>query len=297
MSSATLPRHVGVDSRWRIVDGNRIDIGDLTSRAAHDGEDAEEALKAVRERLIPLQDALYASQQFAVLVVFQALDAAGKDGTIREVFEKLGPAAVSVSSFKKPSSRELRHDFLWRTTKELPERGHIKVFNRSYYEEVLAVRVHPEFLDAQFPLGPPPVDELWPHRYRAIREHERHLAIANTLILKFWLHVSPEEQARRFLDRIEEPDKRWKFSKHDVYEAGFREAYDEALVAMLNETSRPWAPWFVIPADDKDYMRWQVAKITHEAMAELPLRFPQPDVETAEERERIAAELRARIGA
>ena len=174
----------------------------------------------------------------------------------------------------------------------MPGRGRIGVFNRSYYEEVLAVRVHPEFLGAQFPQGPPEPDALWPMRFRAIREHERHLATANTVILKFWLHVSPGEQARRFLDRIGEQDKRWKFSARDVYEAGYRDAYDAAVLDMLNQTSRPWAPWFVVPADDKPFMRLEVARIALHALRDLPLEYPQPDVGDSAEMDVIAQQLR-----
>jgi polyphosphate kinase 2 (PPK2 family) len=160
---------------------------------------------------------------------------------------------------------------------------------------VLTVRVHPEYLGAQYPGGVPDPEKLWPVRYQAIREHERHLAIANTVILKFWLHVSPEQQARRFLDRINEEDKRWKFSSRDVDEAGFRSAYDEALLDMLNQTSRPWAPWFIIPADDKPFMRHQVATIVHQAMAGLPLEYPQPEVGDNSEMEDIAQRLRQQL--
>ena len=286
-----LPREAGVDSRWRAPFDGSLTAGQMLTSTGKSNKGSKSLLRESRQALQPLQQALYGNKQFSVLFIFQALDAAGKDGTIREVFEKLDPAGISVSAFKKPSKLELAHDFLWRTTLNLPERGRIRIFNRSHYEEVLSVRVHPEFLDAQFPLGPPAPETLWPHRFRAIREYERHLAVSNTLILKFWLNVSPQEQARRFLDRIEQPDKRWKFSARDVYEAGFRKKYDQAALEMINETSRPWAPWFVIPADDKDYMRSQVAKIALDAMQRLPLSFPQPDVESTEEMERIRQDL------
>ncbi|NND44287.1 MAG: polyphosphate kinase 2 family protein, partial [Xanthomonadales bacterium] len=173
--------------------------------------------------------------------------------------------------------------------------GEIGIFNRSYYEEVLTVRVHPEFLEGQYPAGVPEPERLWPARFRAIREHERHLAMSSTVILKFWLHVSPEEQARRFLDRIEQADKRWKFSSHDVTEAGFRAQYDKAVLDMLNETSRPWAPWFAIPADDKPFMRLQVARVLHQALASLPLAYPQPDARDDQEMETVAMRLRKQL--
>jgi polyphosphate kinase 2 (PPK2 family) len=169
------------------------------------------------------------------------------------------------------------------------------VFNRSYYEEVLTVRVHPEFLDAQYAGTPPKPEHLWPARYRAIREHERHLAFANTLILKFWLNVSPARQARRFLDRLDTPEKRWKFSPGDVRESNFRAAYDEALLHLLNETSRPWAPWFCVPADDKWYLRWQVVDIIRQAMANLPLDYPDGEDLAEEETEEVRELLRSRL--
>ncbi len=251
--------------------------------------------KELTRELHGLQRRLYAQDRFSVLLVFQAMDAAGKDGTIRAVMSGVNPAGCQVFSFKKPSSEELDHDFLWRTTRCLPERGRIGIFNRSYYEEVLVVRVHPEFLAAQYPMGSPEPEGLWPMRYRAIREHERHLAAASTVILKFWLNVSPEEQARRFLDRIEESDKRWKFSARDVYEAGHRAEYDAAALDMLNETSRPWAPWFVIPADDKPFMRLQVARIVLHALQALPLEYPRPDVADSAEMDGIADRLRDQL--
>jgi PPK2 family polyphosphate:nucleotide phosphotransferase len=294
--SAMQPRSVAVDSPFLVPFDGRLAAGDLVSRAPRTGVGNKARLKKIREQLEKTQEALFAGKQFAVLCIFQALDAAGKDGTIREVFSGLNPTCVKVASFKKPSPRELAHDFLWRTTAELPGRGRIGIFNRSYYEEVLVVRVHPGFLDAQFPLGPPEPEKLWPMRYRAIREHERHLATANTVILKFWLHVSAEEQARRFLDRIEAEDKRWKFSARDVFEATHRAAYDEAALDMLNQTSRPWAPWFVIPADDKPFMRLQVARTVLHAIQALPLEYPQPDVQDNAEMETIAASLRDQPG-
>jgi polyphosphate kinase 2 (PPK2 family) len=190
----------------------------------------------------------------------------------------------------------LRHDFLWRTSRRLPQRGEIAVFNRSHYEEVLTVRVHPEFLEGQYGGTAPDPGALWPARYRAIREHERHLAAANTLILKFWLNVSPATQAKRFLERLDIPEKRWKFSLGDIRESRFREQYDEAVMHMFNETSRPWAPWFCIPADDRWYLRWQIAEIVRQAMAALPLAYPEPEEIPAEQAEEIRKLLQSRIG-
>ncbi len=289
------PRTVAADSQWITPFDGNLKATDLKSASARRNVGSSARLKKIRKQLEPLQELLYAGKQYSVLCVFQAMDAAGKDGTIREVFSNLDPAGVRVVAFKRPAPHELAHDFLWRTTLKLPARGEIGIFNRSYYEEVLTVRVHPEFLGVQYPGGVPDIEKLWPVRYQAIREHERHLAIANTVILKFWLHVSPEEQARRFLDRIRQADKRWKFSSHDVVEAGFREKYNEAVIDMLNETSRPWAPWFVIPADHKPYMRYQVAEVIHHALSDLPLAFPQPDIEDDSEMQRIAGVLEDRI--
>lgn len=290
-----LLRTVEAAPQWRVPFDGSLRAGQLVSTVGEPGDGLKKRLRRCRRALRPLQEALYASQQFSVLCIFQALDAAGKDGTIRNVFKGMDPSCLKVASFKKPSIRELAHDFLWRTSAELPGRGRIGIFNRSYYEEVLVVRVHPEFLDAQYPMGAPEPAALWPVRYRAIREHERHLAVANTVILKFWLHVSPEEQARRFLDRIDQEDKRWKFSARDVYEAGHRAEYDEAVLDMLNATSRPWAPWFVIPADDKAFMRVQVAQTLLAALRALPLEYPQPDVEDGAEMDAIAGQLRHRL--
>jgi PPK2 family polyphosphate:nucleotide phosphotransferase len=285
-----------IDSPWKIpFDGSLKAAPDRYAPPESSGTH-KHRLKQTRKSLRPYQRKLYAGRQYGVLLVFQALDAAGKDGVIREVFEDLDPVNVRVSAFKQPSSLELRHDFLWRTSLALPERGNIAVFNRSYYEEVLTVRLHPEFLDAQYADAPPDPAQLWPARYRAIREHERHLAFANTLILKFWLNVSPARQARRFLDRLDTPEKRWKFSPGDVRESNFRAAYDDALLHLLNETSRPWAPWFCVPADDKWYLRWQVVDIIRQAMANLPLDYPDGDElpleETAEVRELLRSRLR-----
>lgn len=226
-----------------------------------------------------LSRAMYASKHHAVLFIFQGLDAAGKDGTIRRVFSGLDPQALHAASFKAPTELERRHDIFWRTNGHLPARGCIAVFNRSYYEEVLVVKVHPQFLHGQYPGAVPAAEHLWPARYRAIREHEKHLATAGTLVVKFWLQVSENEQRQRFLSRLEEPRKRWKFNPGDLREAQFREQYMDVVVDMFNDTSRPWAPWFVIPADNKNVMRAQVASIAAQALRGLDPQYPQPDKE------------------
>jgi PPK2 family polyphosphate:nucleotide phosphotransferase len=238
--------------------------------------DWEKLLEDEVDQLADLQRRLYAEGHHAVLVVLQALDAAGKDGTIRHVFDGVNPAGLHVAAFKQPTPRELAHDFLWRTTQHLPERGHIAIFNRSYYEEVLVVRVHPEFLDAQR-LPEPPSAKLWADRFRAIADHERYLAEQGTVILKFWLNVSKAEQRKRFLERIEEPKKNWKFNVKDLDERDRWQDYLSAYDECLRATSRPWAPWYAVPADDKHYQRCQVAKLINAALEGLDLKFPRPD--------------------
>ncbi len=223
------------------------------------------------------QRMLYAQNQWSVLLVFQAMDAAGKDGTIRHVLSGINPAGCQVFSFKQPSAEELDHDFLWRTAQRLPERGRIGVFNRSYYEEVLVVRVHPQYLGAQRLPVQPPLDELWRQRYESILDHEEHLARNGTVVIKFWLNVSPEEQKERFLARLDEPEKNWKFSPGDVRERGHWSDYMRAYEDALNATSRSWAPWYAIPADDKHYMRLTVARILLASFESLKLSYPVVD--------------------
>jgi PPK2 family polyphosphate:nucleotide phosphotransferase len=230
----------------------------------------EDEVKALGEQ----QQRLYADGRHAVLVIFQALDAAGKDGTIRNVFTGVDPCGLRVTSFKQPSRTDLAHDFLWRTTAGLPERGTIGVFNRSYYEEVLVARVHPEILAAQR-LPADAAADVWGDRYRAIVEHERHLAAQGTVVLKFWLNISKNEQRQRLVERIDNPDKHWKFHVGDLDERDRWNDYMEAYRDALNATSRPWAPWYTIPADSKGYMRWQVASIVNAALRGLKLSFPR----------------------
>ena len=227
------------------------------------------------DELRNLQEKLYAEDRWALLLVFQAMDAAGKDGTIRAVTTGINPAGVEVYSFKAPNLRELNHDFLWRTAVCLPERGRIGIFNRSYYEEVLVVRIHPEFLEAQRQPERPPLSRLFVERYESIRDHERHLSRSGTVVLKFWLNVSKEEQRRRFLSRIEEAEKNWKFQAADIRERQHWKEYMAAYQDALRETSRPWAPWYAIPADDKDYMRMCVAEILVETLRGLKPRYPK----------------------
>ncbi|HUH05324.1 MAG TPA: polyphosphate kinase 2 family protein [Kofleriaceae bacterium] len=220
-----------------------------------------------------LQRKLYADDRYSLLLVFQAMDAAGKDGTIRAVMTGINPAGCQVYSFKQPSAEELDHDFLWRIYQCLPERGRIGIFNRSHYEEVLVVRVHPEYLGGQR-LPRCDVPTVFDQRLESIRDVERHLARNGTVILKFWLNVSRDEQRERFLARIDEPEANWKFSASDVKERGYWDRYMEAYEQALNGTSRSYAPWYAIPADSKSFMRTQVAQIVVDTMARLDIGYP-----------------------
>ncbi len=243
-------------------------------KAMRDKKENKKQLKNQIKQLRELQQQLYAHDRMALLLVFQAMDAAGKDGTIRAVMTGVNPAGCQVFSFKAPSDEELDHDFLWRNYRSLPERGRIGIFNRSHYEEVLVVRVHPEFLDAQ--KLPEPIDRetLWKRRFNAIRSCERHWFESGTVILKFWLNVSKDEQKQRFLDRIDQPESNWKFSARDIEERRHWDAYMHAYQDALNETSRPWAPWYAIPADNKSYMRRVVADIVVQTLKGMGLQYP-----------------------
>ncbi len=264
------PYLVPADGSFRIKDFPTAPPANAPSE-----ETLERQLKKLVSRLDDLQRILYAHDHHAVLLLFQAMDAAGKDGTIRAIMSGVNPAGCQVHSFKQPSREELDHDFLWRTAKALPERGRIGIFNRSYYEEVLVVRVHPEFLDGQrLPDRPDDLAALWQQRYESIRAHEEHLAHNGTVVLKFWLNVSRDEQRNRFLARIDEPHKNWKFSEGDVRERRHWDTYMTAYEDALRHTSRPWAPWYAIPADDKDYMRVRVAELVVEALEGLGLEYP-----------------------
>ena len=254
-------------------------------------------LEELIARLSELQRRLYAQDRWAVLLVFQAMDAAGKDGTIRAVMSGVDPAGCQVHSFKAPSTEELDHDFLWRTALRMPERGRIGIFNRSHYEEVLVARVHPELLAGQRLPYPVDAKTFWPMRLRAIRDHERHLAESGTVIVKLWLNVSREEQRKRFLSRLEEPDKRWKFSPGDVDERKHWDDYQHAFGEALAGTSRPWAPWYAVPADHKPFLRLTVARLVVETLEGLHLTYPRgADLSTAEIealRDRLADRSRA----
>jgi PPK2 family polyphosphate:nucleotide phosphotransferase len=242
--------------------------------------------------LSSLQRLHYASNRYALLLIFQAMDAAGKDGAIRHVMSGVNPQGCQVFSFKQPSAEELEHDFLWRTTRRLPERGRIGIFNRSYYEEVLIVRVHPEIL-----LGQGLPDELlyeeavWKGRYRSIVDLEKHLHRNGTRILKFFLHLSKDEQRKRFLDRIDEPDKNWKFSLSDIHERKYWTHYMKAYEDCLHATSTHDAPWYVVPADDKENARLIVSQIVLDALNELKMAYPKTTAKRRRELKSIRKQL------
>jgi PPK2 family polyphosphate:nucleotide phosphotransferase len=251
-------------------------------------------LKKCIKELDELQQILYAYDKYALLLIFQAMDAAGKDSTIRAVMTGINPAGCQVYSFKQPTVEELDHDFLWRTTRCLPERGRIGIFNRSYYEEVLIVRIFPEILSGQ--KLPFRIDKktIWEERYESICDHEKHLARSGTIILKFWLNVSKEEQKSRFLDRINIPHKNYKFSASDVEQRQYWNKYMNAYESAIRATSRPWAPWYAVPADNKPYMRYMVAYIICENLKQLNMQYPKVRAEAkkrfAEMRDKLLQE-------
>lgn len=268
------PSHylVPFDGSFRVADASTTPS---TGGHVHKGEHR----RAARRDLNRLQRVLAAGDRHAVLLVFQAMDAAGKDSTIRAVMQGVDPSGCQVFSFKKPSSMELDHDFLWRTTRCLPERGRIGIFNRSQYEEVLVVRVHPEILEHQRLPDPADLGTIWDQRLKSIREQEEHLAHNGTVILKFWLNVSRDEQKRRFLGRLDDPERHWKFEPNDVAERRHWNDYMHAYECALNATSRPWAPWYAIPADNKPYMQARVAEIIIGALQHIGLEYPETSAE------------------
>jgi PPK2 family polyphosphate:nucleotide phosphotransferase len=244
------------------------------------------------EALSALQRLHYASSRYALLLIFQGMDAAGKDGAIRHVMSGVNPQGCEVFGFKQPSAEELKHDFLWRTTRHLPERGRIGIFNRSYYEEVLVVRVHPETLRGQG-LPDESLDEktIWEERYRSIVDLEEHLYRNGTRIIKFYLHLSKEEQRKRFLERIDEPEKNWKFSLSDIHERKFWQDYMKAYEACLNATSTPHAHWYVVPADDKENARLIISQIVLDALNGLKMAYPKITAKRLRELKSIRKQL------
>lgn len=263
------PYLVPFDGSFRVADAP---TRPLTDAGIFKGDFRE----TCRSRLNKLQRVFSAGDRHALLLVFQAMDAAGKDGTIRAVMSGVDPSGCQVHSFRRPSELELDHDFLWRTACRLPERGSIGIFNRSHYEEVLVVRVHPQLLASQKLPGELNLEAIWDDRLRSIREHEAHLARNGTVILKFWLNVSKEEQKRRLLERLDDEQKLWKFDPNDVAERAFWAQYMHAYEEAVNATSFPWAPWYAIPADDKPYMRARVAEIIVQTLESIGLSYPEP---------------------
>jgi PPK2 family polyphosphate:nucleotide phosphotransferase len=265
---------------YRVTSGKKfrlkhVDPGDTGEFTSEDKGRSKEALQTGIEELAELQDKLYAQDRWSVLLIFQAMDAAGKDGTIKHVMSGINPQGCQVSSFKGPTSEDLDHDFLWRCVKQLPERGRIGIFNRSYYEETLVVRVHPEFLAGQKLPDECVTKHLWEDRFQDIRSFERYLHRNGTIVRKFFLHISKEEQRKRFLARLELPEKNWKFSANDAKERGFWNDYMKVYEETIRETATEDSPWYVVPADNKWFTRVVVAAAVIDALASLNLRYPR----------------------
>jgi PPK2 family polyphosphate:nucleotide phosphotransferase len=282
---------------FRIRKGKKFQLADCNPADTFgldiEKDDAKDLLALGVKRLRNLQERLYAEGRWSVLVILQAIDAAGKDSAIEHVMSGINPQGCDVTSFKAPSSTELRHDFMWRAALKLPERGRIGIFNRSYYEEVLVVRVHPEILAGQ---NLPPqlvTDHIWEERFEDIAAFEQHLARNGTVILKFFLHISKEEQKRRFLERIDEPDKRWKFSAGDIVERGHWDAYMAAYEDMIRHTATKTAPWHVVPADNKWFTRLVIAATIVDRLERLDPKFPPVDDKALKEMEQVRKQLMA----
>ena len=275
--------------KFRLSDYDPADTGGLDI----DKADAKAMLASGIERLSKLQEKLYAQDQWAVLIVLQAMDAAGKDGAIEHVMSGVNPQGCDVHAFKRPNQEELDHDFLWRAARRLPERGRIGIFNRSHYEDVLVVRVHPEMLQRQQLPKSLVTKDIWDERFKSIRNFEQHLARNGVLILKFFLHVSKEEQRKRFLARLDEPAKRWKFEMGDVAERKLWDKYMDAYEDAIRHTSRPEAPWYVVPADNKPFGRLIIAEALVEAMEELKLDYPKVEGAALKELKKVERALLA----
>jgi PPK2 family polyphosphate:nucleotide phosphotransferase len=284
-----------VASPYLVDDEFKINKAPTTPPDHAPGKDEnKDALEKQTAKLCKLQEKLYADHRYAVLLVFQAMDAGGKDGTIRAVLSGVNPAGCEVYAFKQPSHEELDHDFLWRIQRALPERGRIGVFNRSHYEEVLVVRVHPKYLEGErLPKQPKDLDDLWKQRYESIVDAERHWARNGLVILKFFLHVSQKEQHARILERIEEDDHNWKFAADDWKESAHWDDYQAAYQDALRATSKPWAPWYAIPADSKSFMRRTVSEIIVETVSQLDLEYPTVSDEQKAKMEKVKKEMLA----
>lgn len=281
-----------LEKSYRVDDGKHFRLKEFDPADTEHWDSVEEAKEQLQkdiQRMEELQDKLYAQDRWSVLLIFQAMDAAGKDGTIKHVMSGVNPEGCQVHSFKAPSQAELQHDFLWRTTQALPERGHIGIFNRSYYEEVLVVRVHPPVLESQ--LVPPSLitKDIWKERFEDINCFERHMGRNGTVVRKFFLHLSKKEQKRRFLARLDEPEKHWKFSAADIQERECWDDYQEAYEDMIRHTASKQAPWYVVPADNKWFTHLVVAAAIVQTLEELDLCYPKVD---GEKRKEIAAARR-----
>jgi len=256
--------------------------------------DYRELIEEFQDEINDLQRMMYAHDRYSMLLIFQAMDAAGKDGTIRAIMSGVNAHGIAVHAFKQPSAEELDHDFLWRTNIRLPQRGRIGIFNRSYYEEVLIVKVHPEIVHNSQKLPTEytsDLDKLWRHRYKSIRTLEKHLWRSGTRVLKFFLHLSRDEQRQRFIDRIDQPEKNWKFSEGDLAERQYWDKYQQAYEDAINATAARHAPWFVVPADDKKNMRLIVAQIVLEQLKLLDMQYPQVSDERREELQKFKERL------
>jgi PPK2 family polyphosphate:nucleotide phosphotransferase len=281
------PFRVDGDSKFHLRSHKTDEKGGL------DKEKAEKILEANRERLADLQEKLYAQDRWSLLLILQGMDAAGKDSTIKHIFEGVNPQGCEVHAFKQPTSYELDHDFMWRCAVALPERGRIGIFNRSYYEECLVTRVHPELL-RQEKIPPKLVTKnIWRERFEDIRAFERYLSRNGTVVLKFFLNISKEEQRKRFLDRLEDPSKTWKFSMHDVTERAYWDRYQAVYQDIVRHTSTPTAPWQVVPADHKWFARVVVGSTVVAALDALNLHFPRLDKESQEEFKKVRKALQS----
>jgi PPK2 family polyphosphate:nucleotide phosphotransferase len=274
---------------YRINHGKKFRLKDFdpsSTAQVHSKERAQELLDRGIADMRDLQDKLYAQDRWAVLIILQGMDAAGKDGLIKHVMSGVNPQGCEVHSFKQPSGEELNHDYMWRSNRRLPERGHIGIFNRSYYEEVLVVRVHPDILKNERVPGELITKNVWQERFEDIKNSERYLARNGTVVRKFFLNISKKEQKKRFLERLDEPEKNWKYSASDVKERQFWDKYMAAYEEMIAGTSSKHAPWYVVPADNKWYTRLVVAAAIVEAMGELKLSYPKI---SGEQRKQLAA--------
>jgi PPK2 family polyphosphate:nucleotide phosphotransferase len=286
--------HKPLAPRYRVDDGAKFSLADFDpddTAGVEAGQEAEARLRRGTERLTELQGKLYAQDRWALLLMFQAMDAAGKDGTIRHVMSGVDPQGCQVFSFKVPSLEELDHDFLWRSAQRTPERGRIGLWNRSYYEEMLVVRVHPELLARQKLPKSLMTKKIWRERFEDVAAHERYLTRNGVAVRKFFLHISKAEQRRRFLERLEHPEKNWKFSPADAAERKHWKQYMHAYEDLIRHTAAPHAPWYVVPADHKWFTRIVVAEAIIDALEELAPQYPEVDPQTRRELAQVRAQL------